>query len=221
MMAEILIFCEGITDQVFIADCLKHFYGIDCKKTSHKSRSNALGINFEFKSFRGRIIDVGGCTKLLTIKEYCAQMEDNIDLGGKNIIIFDADDSKIGNGNKGFLSCRQKLTEFQKKVFFSYYIWPNHEVDGAIEFLLRQLIATDKLPIIQCVESHQECLKQLEIPNLKYTTELKEIINYYLYTCNINAKLCDRSYINDYWNLNPQDNNDLLKFKTFLDPFFQ
>src|SRR4051812_1286951 len=119
---SIKIFCEGVTDQIFIADCLETFYNIpttrNIKKSSTKNGIKEEKLEIKFHE-HGEIIEVGGCDKLSN-KLYLSMLEDNGDLGGVNIIIFDADFTEQGNGNKGFNACVQKLENMKtnSKVTF-------------------------------------------------------------------------------------------------------
>lgn len=211
------IFCEGITDQIFIADCITVFYNMNY--TVEVIKKDNLRIIFTDGI---EIIDVGGCDKLSDIL-YISLLEDNVDNGGENIIIFDADHSSTGNGNKGYNSCLQKLDNIKKihNVEFYHYIWPNNYEDGIIENLLRKLIPNEKENIYNCIESHHTCLSSLEIDNIRIA-ELKEKVGYYLFTVNQDSKPGKRNYKDsNYWNLNYDDIPDLKLFKTFLDKIFE
>lgn len=222
MKPKILIFCEGITDQIFIADCLETFYNIETIRDSRKSN-----IEFTGSGINGQIINIEGCSKL-SDPIHLNTMKDNSDLGGRNIVIFDADFTGQQNGNKGFNACKTKLDNLQTKnsqreeiVKFDYYIWPtNDNQDGEIENLLEKLIPQNKKPILDCISAHQLCLQSLEIDGLEIA-DLKKTIEYYLYTCKEKAtKARDRDYKKqDLWNLDYQKNDDLGRFKKFLDKF--
>src|SRR4051794_36754286 len=101
-MKKIIIFCEGITDQVFIADCLEYFFGINIIKRANPKDKHKLKITLGQES---EIIDIEGCSKLSN-KFYLDLLKDNSEEGGVNIIIFDADSA--GSGNNGFHSATQK-----------------------------------------------------------------------------------------------------------------
>ena len=167
-MRRVLIFCEGVTDQIFITDCLELFYGIVCNRIIKKGKN--VEVSFDKNS---AIVDVGGCSKL-SDPIFVSQMEDNSELGGVNIIVFDADvpgrmNANSGKiGNNGFSNCTNKLEALKanKKLSFHYYIWPNHREDGMIEDLLRKLIPQSKEPILNCIESHKNCLESLSMQNL-------------------------------------------------------
>jgi hypothetical protein len=220
-MSNYKIFCEGITDQVFIADCIEIFYGHESTRNKVKyAKGDVDKLKIVFANGI-EIVDVGGCSKL-SDDIYISQLEDNHELGGINIVIFDADYQSLGNGNKGFNSCRQKLEGIkrEKNVSFEYFLWPNNSDDGIVEDLLRKLIPTDKEVIYTCIESHQICLSRLEVPNIRLA-ELKDKVGYYLHTVNLESRARFRDYKNGvYWNLNHENIGDLNTLKTFFDNFF-
>jgi hypothetical protein len=217
-MKKVLIFCEGVTDQVFIADCLELFFNFSVFREQKVKKEKKLTVSFENNNFIGKIIDIGGCDNLMKITQYHADMQDNKEEGGENIVIFDADYTGKDNGNRGINPCRQKLDniKIKKEVNFHYYIWPDNKSDGIIETLLRELVPQNKESIFGCIEQHQDCLKSLNIDNLKYA-DLKTIIGFYLHTSNQNSEGRKRNYKDsNFWNLNHNENKNLDKFVSFL-----
>jgi hypothetical protein len=220
MIIKLKIYCEGITDQVFISDFIQVNYGFEMQReiTSKKK----LIIDAKTGTFDLEIIDVGGCTKLSDAL-YVNQLIDSTDEGYQNLVIFDADYKGIVNGNKGYASCKQKLDNIitSKEISFDYFIWPNNNDDGEIETLLNDLIPDNKQNIFNCIDSHQSCLASLGHDNLK-VADLKDKIGYYLYTCNQNSNVGKRDYKNSkYWELSAPQNSSLNEFKKFLDNYCQ
>jgi hypothetical protein len=234
-MKRILILCEGVTDQVFIADCLQLFYNIttdrtpmsiklpDKKEENEKNKVEAIDGKFKNENFIGRVLPTGGCSQLLQVLQRSGK--ENIDEGGQNIVIFDADfpttSDKKGNGNKGFENATKSLTFARDEVSLEYYLWPDNQNNGDIETLLRQLIPENKEAVMDCIEQHQECLKKTGISNLRYAGR-KDLLGFYLYTNSIaKTRGRDVDYTNlEFWNLDPDQNQDLKKFKNFLDKYF-
>lgn len=221
-MKRLKIFCEGITDQVFIADCLEKFYNIKINKKVNSKDSNKWDISF---GEHCEIVELGGCSKL-SDKFYQDMFKDNSEEGGLNIIIFDADFSpeaegeKRGTGNNGFENATKKLENFKKQFAFDFYLWPNNKIDGEVENLLRKLIPNSKEGVIKCIESHQNCLKQSQIENLKIA-DLKDQVGYYLHTVSKKSLPRFRDYKdNEFWDLSPAICDDLNTFKNFLDKYF-
>ena len=58
-MKRIIIFCEGITDQVFIADCLAKFYNITVTRPKNKSKVGSE--TWSFGNNDSKIISTDGC----------------------------------------------------------------------------------------------------------------------------------------------------------------
>jgi hypothetical protein len=213
-MNNLSIFCEGVTDQLFLADCLEFFYGFKFERNFDPKKIKIFN-----KSRKIEIIDVGGCTKLSN-DLYLNQLKDNIEYGIRNVVIFDADTTGKTNGNKGFKACTQKLNNIKKNngVDFEFFIWPNHKDDGIIENLLKNLIPANKMNVYNCIESHQICLSSLSDEKIRIA-DLKEKIGYYLFTCNSDSNVKKRNYKDtDFWNLD-LTNTELIKLKTFLDSF--
>tara|TARA_R110002072_G_scaffold7503_2_gene40958 strand:+ start:755401 stop:756063 length:663 start_codon:yes stop_codon:yes gene_type:complete len=214
-MSKIKIFCEGVTDQIFISDCIEIIFEYQSsrvhKDINGKNKLEVI-INNDIE-----VIEVGGCSNLSNAI-YLAMLEDNLELGGRNIIIFDADEKEKPNGNKGFVNCKNKLEQLRKNksIDFDFYIWPNHKDDGIIEHLLRNLIPEDREPVFDCIESHQECLKKLPFNDIKLS-QLKDKVSHYLYTCSQNSTPSKRNYKNlSLWNLRDSTHIDYIKFREFL-----
>jgi hypothetical protein len=208
----IKIFCEGIIDQIFIADCIEYFYNI--KTTREKSKKELL-----IYSANLEIIDLKGCNNLANQFLSLDPMADNSLENGTNLVIFDAD--KEGHGNNGFSNAVKKMRDIQKQVKFNFYLWPNNELDGEIEHLLRQLIPSDKECLFECFKQYNNCLKESSLPNLQYSSDLKNQLNFYLYTLKESSEKHERDYKKkELWNLNFNEIADLYKFKNFLDEYF-
>jgi hypothetical protein len=221
-MKNLKIFCEGVTDQVFIADCLELLYKVNIRRKPKKNDNKKFNMTFDSGC---EIVEVGGCS-MLTNDLFIQAMKETEELNGTNIIIFDADfPSDVegkGTGNRGFKSCVQKLEDIKKNhsVKFEYLIWPNHSKDGEIEDLLRQLIPKEREPILDCICTHQDCLKSLELLNLRIA-EPKEIIGYYLHTSFQESNVSRRDYKDSvFWNLDFESIDDLNKLRQFLDLYF-
>jgi len=221
-MNKIIIFCEGITDQIFIGHCLSEFWKLDLQKAfkNKKISSVKLGSYCE-------IIEIGGCGELKN-QIVLDRMRDNKEEGGINLVIFDADYSvdnegeKKGTGNNGYVSACQKLSDIKRQhnVEFDYYLWHNNSSDGEVEDLLLQLIPVEKQCVMNCIADHHSCLVATNIPGIKHA-DIKTRLSYYLFTLNYNSDLSSRDYsLKELWNLDYGSCEDLAKFKNFLSPYF-
>ncbi len=111
---DIRIFCEGITDQKFIADFITKVYNIHFQDEKKKPLTSING-NCKIK-----IIEIGGCSNLHT-QLWINELEKNTEQGFKNLIFFDAD--KEGNGNNGFSACVSKLSNLSS-IALLFHIEP-------------------------------------------------------------------------------------------------
>jgi hypothetical protein len=215
MKKNILIFCEGVTDQIFIADCLEILYSINIVKEI-KKENKKCSIQFSNTFLFGKIIEVEGYTNI-KLPINLDKFKDNTN--GINLVIFDGD--KPNHGKGGFENTHRSLVSLQDSVTFEFYLWPNHEMDGMIEDLLRKLIPSSKEQVMQCIENHQNCLSNLYIEGLR-SANLKDMLAHYLYTNSIEkTKGRDLDYKdNTVWNLDFDKIPDLKKLKLFLDKYF-
>jgi hypothetical protein len=214
-MKKILIFCEGVTDQIFIADCIEKFYGIEVTRSVIDNKNNKWKMIFEQNC---QIIATGGYTHL---PAHVPAMQSNTeDDEGINIVIFDADEE--GHGRGSFDNTKKSLDAFKTthEVHFDFHLWPNHEKNGRIEDLLQQLIPQDKKTIFECIDQYNTCLKQIE--GVSVDDSIKRALNVYTYSFNHAKKESERKYQDDkFWTLDHDTITDLKRLKTFLDEFFQ
>lgn len=212
-MNNITFFCEGIVDQIFLADIIESLFEVEFIRRYDKKKRKLFVSDEKNKV---KVVEVGGCDKL-NKRIYLNELEDNSEFNIKNIVVFDADTK--GKGNNGFESCKQKLETIKNNhdVDFEFYIWPDNQGDGIIENLLRDLIPLNMQSVIDCIESHKKCLCDLGIEGLKIPG-IKEQISYYIHTCNLETANYKRSYKNDkYWNLHSSDSNSsIMKLHRFL-----
>lgn len=209
----IKIFCEGIGDQIFIADFIESIFEVRfTRETSLKNKDKII-----IKNEKIEIIPIDGCKK---IKQdiFKDLFINNSDIGGKNILIFDADFTNV-NGNNGFVNCSRMVEELknhpEKPIIFEHYLWPNNQDDGLFEDLLIKIIPDKHLPVIKCISSHQECLSSLHDLNIN-VPGIKEKISYYLYMFNQDSKASKRRFNNEYWCLDINKCEELLNLKKFL-----
>lgn len=209
------IFCEGIGDQIFIADFIECQFEIKFDRNIDRlGGSNLLTI----KNEQIEIIPIDGCKKInkVIIKQLFIN---NSDVGGKNILIFDADYTGI-NGNNGFQNCNVMIDNLKKNqtnpMEFSHYLWPNNKDDGLFEDLLEKIIPKDKYPVIKCLESNLSCLNSLKEQHVIKVPGIKEKINSYLHLFAQSTKLIERNYNNDFWHLDTSSCEELLAFRQFL-----
>lgn len=88
--------------------------------------------------------------------------------GGRNVIIFDADNPAKGGGfvaRKEFIETFLHTGDIDAEVF----LFPNNQDDGDFETLLLRIVQRDKHALFfDCYEDYEKCLgEEYEHPNLK------------------------------------------------------
>lgn len=145
-------------------------------------------------------------------------MKKNIDNGGINLVIFDAD-SNFNHRQTEILSWKKKF-----HMDFELFLFPNNSDIGALEELLERIINPKNQPIFDCWEKYESCIKSktienrlipLTIPAKK--TKIHGYLEVLLGPSNSEKSKCkeaNRNYLeSNYWNL---DSENLIPLKTFL-----
>lgn len=101
------------------------------------------------------IITVGGWTKLNLAK---SQFVENTDFGGKNIVIFDADDTDKDPDNGGFTLRKAKIELELSGVDYRLFLFPDNQNEGDFEILLEQSINQNHNRILECFKNYESCL---------------------------------------------------------------
>lgn len=208
------IFCEGIGDQIFIADFIESQFPIVFDRIQGTNGAQSLLI----RNDEVEIIPIDGCKKInnLIVKQL---FTNNSELGGRNLLIFDADYTGI-NGNNGFNNCNNTIENLKKHekypIDFFHFLWPDNTNDGLFENLLEKIIPSEKLSVIHCIESNLTCLTALSTQHQIKVPGIKEKINAYLHLFSQSTKLIDRRYNSDFWHLDPKICAELQIFKEFL-----
>ena len=145
-------------------------------------------------------------------------MRQNTDAGGKNLVIFDADDDCETR--------RQELLAIQEEfgVEFELFLLPNNKDAGELEDMLEQIINPNNQPVMDCWATYEGELKKVRIPTKTPPTltipAKKTKIYAYLETLlgktRSQKKLikdANRNYENtEHWNLDAEYLDPLKKF---------
>jgi hypothetical protein len=218
MKGKIKIYCEGVTDQLFVADCIETWFPIKLKR--EKKKSNKKKWNIYRSDRKVEIKEIGGCDMIRETGLVRDEMIDNTELGGVNILIFDADYTGKENGNKGIEPCRQKMNGLRKafNLEFEQYIWPNNQEDGVIEHIIREMIPKEKKGVMDCIEVYAKCIEKHNGFNLRVPDQKNVLSSYaYVHDCGQNQP-SDMDYkANEIWNLNHKEIPYLENFKLFLE----
>ena len=143
MTRRFQIIVEGDADKKFFEDYYHHIFG-------EKAPTGSI-------THPGKEGDSGGYQKLKS-EDAIGTMRQNTDLGGINLVIFDADENTEAR--------RDELLSYQEKygVVFELFLLPNNKDAGALEDLLENIINTNNQPIFECWEHYERELVQIGIP---------------------------------------------------------
>lgn len=193
-MIDYLILVEGVADEVFINAYIKKIgleqYSITIKRCE-------------------------GYTNLQT-SAYINELQKNIDKGGKNLVVFDADNDCE--------SRRKELMDIRTKVDFELFLLPNDSDPGALENLLEKIINPDNQCILDCWNKYEknlrECVIPWKVPQTPTTPAYKTKIYGYLEALTGTTKEekkrikeKERNYLDsNLWNLDSDYLNPLKKF---------
>ena len=204
-MKRFLIIVEGEADKKFFENYYHHLF--------HEKAP------FGSIMYPGKDSDTGGFTKLKS-EEALGAMRQNTDLGGKNLVIFDADDDCE--------SRRKELLAIQEEygVEFDLFLLPNNKDAGALEDLLENIINPNNQPVMDCWATYEGELGKVRIPTKTPPTltipAKKTKIYAYLETLlgktRSQKKLikdANRNYENtEHWNLDAEYLESLKEFLT-------
>lgn len=144
MKKRFQIIVEGVADKKFLENYYHHLF-------HEKAPQGSI-------MHPGRDDETGGYTKLRK-EDTINAMKQNVDAGGKNLVIFDADEDCE--------SRREELLAIQKEfdVKFELFLLPNDQDLGELEDLLEQIINPNNQPIMDCWTRYEGELKMVRIPS--------------------------------------------------------
>lgn len=204
MKRSFLIIVEGDADKKFFEDYYHHLFH---EKTPMGSIMHP-----------GKDNNTGGYQKLRQ-EDAINAMRQNTDLGGINLVIFDADDN--------YESRRKELLAIQNEfgVEFELFLLPNDKDTGALEDLLENIINPNNQPVMDCWVTYESELRKVRIstktpPTLTIPAKKTKIYAYLetlLGKSRSQKELIkdhNRNYENtQHWNLNAEY---LIPLKEFL-----
>lgn len=207
-MKKLLLFCEGKTDKAFLCAYLKRQFTASFQERSRAKDSSTPSFSLplaasETTTLLGQIIAVDGCNNI-DKDVHINKMRENQQYGGRNLIVFDAD--QTGRGNNGPASARQRFQDLRdaKGIDFALFLWPNNQDEGDLETMLR-LIA-QKQELFSCLDGFERCLQSLAEQGLELQNppSKKSKINSYSYHLSEQMR----------WNYQSEQ---LSSFRTFLE----
>lgn len=143
-MKRFQIIVEGDGDKKFFEDYYHHIFGEKAPKSSI--------------THPGKDGDTGGYQKLKS-EEAIGVMRQNTDMGGINLVIFDADEDTEAR--------RSELLVIKEEfgVEFELFLLPNDKDAGALEDLLENIINPNNQPVMDCWQTYEEKLREVRIPS--------------------------------------------------------
>lgn len=143
-MKRFQIIVEGDADKKFFEDYYHHIFGEKAPKGSI--------------THPGKDGDTGGYQKLKS-EDAIGLMRQNTDMGGINLVIFDADEDTE--------SRRAELLAIKEEfgVEFELFLLPNNKDVGALEDLLENIINPNNQPVMDCWQTYEEKLREVRIPS--------------------------------------------------------
>ena len=142
-MKRFLLIVEGDADKKFFRDYYHHLFGEQAPENSiiHPGKEG----------------DTGGYIKLKS-EEALQALRQNINQGGANLVIFDADDDCEAR-RKELLAIKEEFD-----VEFELFLLPNDKDAGELEDLLEKIINPNNQPVMDCWETYEGKLKNVRIP---------------------------------------------------------
>ena len=142
-MNKFLIIVEGEADKRFFEDYYHHLFH---EKTPAGSIMHP-----------GKDSDTGGYMKLRK-EDSINALRQNTDAGGKNIVIFDADEDCEAR--------RKELLAIQEEfgVQFELFLLPNNNDSGELEDTLEQIINPNNQSVMDCWDTYEGELEKVRIP---------------------------------------------------------
>ena len=143
-MKRFQIIVEGDADKKFFEDYYHHVFGEKAPKGSI--------------THPGKDGDTGGYQKLKS-EDAIGLMRQNTDMGGINLVIFDADEDREAR--------RAELLAIKEEfgVEFELFLLPNNKDVGALEDLLENIINPNNQPVMVCWQTYEEKLREVRIPS--------------------------------------------------------
>ena len=143
-MKRFQIIVEGDADKKVFEDYYHHICGEKAPKGSI--------------THPGKDGDTGGYQKLKS-EDAIGVMRQNTDMGGINLVIFDADEDTE--------SRRAELLAIKEEfgVEFELFLLPNNKDVGALEDLLENIINPNNQPVMDCWQTYEEKLREVRIPS--------------------------------------------------------
>lgn len=137
------------------------------KTTNEQDFVEKLIAHYFPKAVTSRDFEVVGVDGWTNITNQRYDFKQNTDEGGKNLVIFDADEEQNGGG---FEKRKAELEDLKKQVEieFELFLWPNNQDNGDFELLLSQAINTKHQCLLDCYDEFENNVRKHDPNEEKY-----------------------------------------------------
>jgi hypothetical protein len=151
-MIEAHIYVEGKNDRVFLTSFLEEVLGLTVTISGNVKKQV---FKFSGANLEGQISILGSWAAIkkdFFQDQFIANEVDGI----KTVLLLDADKST----NQGGFTVRQSEVEVVKaRVDFEYFLIPNHQEDGYLETIFRNILVEDNQGLLDCIDANENCLR--------------------------------------------------------------
>lgn len=137
------------------------------------------------------------------------QLQENLDLGGRNLLILDADKDSISDWEG-----EVKLESDKLGISIEGFMFPDHGSEGDLESLLLKIVPTKNLAFIECWNEYLECITT-KLPAFPIPSRKETISSYLSWFHSDKSKTSagKRGYsTSPLWNLNHPALDPLIQF---------
>ena len=150
------IFVEGTDDHDLVLVLVKQLHATTPHPTKKETRNGQMVTTYLVTEATGDTIfisSIGGWGNLGANQSF--SIREARDSGGKNLIVFDADDNPTQRAE----TLRQRIAADESNPFL--FLFPGSNQPGELETLLLQLVQPAHQAVMACYDGYENCLQQL------------------------------------------------------------
>lgn len=161
------------------------------------------------------IVGTGGW---INLQNLVFEFESNSDVGGTNLVIFDADEER---NNGGFVKRQAEIKNLiPTTIKFKLFLWPDNKTDGDFELLLSKIVNPEHQCLLDSYEHFEDEVRRYDPNDEKYDIpgrkgEMYTYISLHKKSGTQNKKFKKGYWLFDdikYWNLSSNELKPLLDF---------
>ena len=140
------------------------------------------------------IVGTGGWTNLPNL---AFEFESNSDVGGTNLVIFDADENRNGGG---FAKRQTEITNLMSPTIdYELFLWPNNKTDGDFELLLSKIVNPKHQCLLDSYEHFEEEVRSHDPNDKKYDIPGRKGEMYTYISLHKKSSTQDKKFKRGYW----------------------